>query len=109
MRLLLMRYNDRATTKIYIRSLHDALPISGGVPGAVRVGRAGVAFGDDPGVQQRGLRLPAGEAEAGNVDEHQVVVGAAGDQPRRSEEHTSELQSRQYIACRLLLEKKKSH
>src|SRR3712207_7934105 len=29
--------------------------------------------------------------------------------PLRSEEHTSELQSRQYLACRLLLEKKKSH
>src|SRR3712207_8360227 len=27
--------------------------------------------------------------------------------PRRSEEHTSELQSRQYLVCRLLLEKKK--
>src|SRR3712207_5428996 len=30
-------------------------------------------------------------------------------QPSRSEEHTSELQSRQYIVCRLLLEKKKKH
>src|SRR3712207_8675870 len=29
--------------------------------------------------------------------------------PRRSEEHTSELQSRQYLVCRLLLEKKKRH
>src|SRR3712207_9007104 len=29
-------------------------------------------------------------------------------QPLRSEEHTSELQSRQYLVCRLLLEKKKS-
>src|SRR3712207_7482646 len=29
--------------------------------------------------------------------------------PRRSEEHTSELQSRQYLVCRLLLEKKKAH
>src|SRR3712207_7923559 len=29
-------------------------------------------------------------------------------QPRRSEEHTSELQSRQYLVCRLLLEKKKN-
>src|SRR3712207_7453032 len=28
---------------------------------------------------------------------------------KRSEEHTSELQSRQYLVCRLLLEKKKSH
>src|SRR3712207_7662334 len=29
--------------------------------------------------------------------------------PRRSEEHTSELQSRQYLVCRLLLEKKKKN
>src|SRR3712207_7093598 len=33
---------------------------------------------------------------------------AGGDQPDRSEEHTSELQSRQYLVCRLLLEKKKN-
>src|SRR3712207_7985827 len=32
----------------------------------------------------------------------------AGAQPRRSEEHTSELQSRQYLVCRLLLENIKS-
>src|SRR3712207_7370905 len=31
----------------------------------------------------------------------------AARRPRRSEEHTSELQSRQYLVCRLLLEKKK--
>src|SRR5258707_9350386 len=36
-------------------------------------------------------------------DEHRLDVGVA----RRSEEHTSELQSRQYLVCRLLLEKKK--
>src|SRR3712207_8079404 len=36
------------------------------------------------------------------------VVAALGDRPvPRSEEHTSELQSRQYLVCRLLLEKKK--
>src|SRR3712207_7941706 len=39
--------------------------------------------------------LPGAEAEL-----------AAGDRHRRSEEHTSELQSRQYLVCRLLLEKK---
>src|SRR3712207_7257879 len=33
-------------------------------------------------------------------------VGAAGRRAARSEEHTSELQSRQYLVCRLLLEKK---
>src|SRR3712207_7275448 len=46
-----------------------------------------------------------------------VVDGADGAQeldllvpdPLRSEEHTSELQSRQYLVCRLLLEKKKKH
>src|SRR3712207_7217527 len=32
-----------------------------------------------------------------------------GRRPRRSEEHTSELQSRQYLVCRLLLEKKKQN
>src|SRR5258707_3667519 len=41
------------------------------------------------------------------------VVGHPQDRPqgyprRRSEEHTSELQSRQYLVCRLLLEKKKN-
>src|SRR5258707_7149140 len=39
-------------------------------------------------------------------DEEQVLVDRAGDF-ERSEEHTSELQSRQYLVCRLLLEKKK--
>src|SRR3712207_7349810 len=49
---------------------------------------------------------------------HQHLVRDAGQQPDerrdhlagidRSEEHTSELQSRQYLVCRLLLEKKKS-
>src|SRR3712207_8858463 len=35
-------------------------------------------------------------------------LGGVADHPR-SEEHTSELQSRQYLVCRLLLEKKKKH
>src|SRR3712207_8953768 len=35
-------------------------------------------------------------------------ASAGSDAPPRSEEHTSELQSRQYLVCRLLLEKKKS-
>src|SRR3712207_9167548 len=36
-------------------------------------------------------------------------TGDADADPARSEEHTSELQSRQYLVCRLLLEKKKKH
>src|SRR3712207_8513953 len=38
----------------------------------------------------------------GQPSEHHVLLG-------RSEEHTSELQSRQYLVCRLLLEKKKNY
>src|SRR3712207_8720563 len=51
-------------------------------------------------------------ARAGGADERQLplvprlVDGA--ERPVRSEEHTSELQSRQYLVCRLLLEKKKT-
>src|SRR3712207_8974404 len=59
------------------------------------------------------VRVVAGFGEAGpergltrSVHGHEwmrVVAGGVG----RSEEHTSELQSRQYLVCRLLLEKKK--
>src|SRR5215203_7099595 len=43
------------------------------------------------------------------VDHHLPTVGEGDDEVGRSEEHTSELQSRQYLVCRLLLEKKKTH
>src|SRR3712207_7068691 len=46
----------------------------------------------------------SGSKKASDPCKLQVVKGAA---PDRSEEHTSELQSRQYLVCRLLLEKKK--
>src|SRR3712207_8240383 len=69
----------------------------------------------EPGVVDVAAGEPAEVAEA--VVHHEVRVpellqavrgpeaGRAGAQ--RSEEHTSELQSRQYLVCRLLLEKKK--
>src|SRR3712207_6994103 len=41
--------------------------------------------------------------------EHPDCVAAVWPENPRSEEHTSELQSRQYLVCRLLLEKKKNH
>src|SRR3712207_8902312 len=40
------------------------------------------------------------------IDEYRAALRLNPDAARRSEEHTSELQSRQYIVCRLLLEKK---
>src|SRR3712207_7843483 len=52
------------------------------------------ALDDDP---------PTATADPHAVDLHRPLLA----RPRRSEEHTSELQSRQYLVCRLLLEKKK--
>src|SRR3712207_8550777 len=50
-----------------------------------------------------------GEADAVAFDAHRDGVGVRGGRRHgRSEEHTSELQSRQYLVCRLLLEKKKN-
>src|SRR5438445_8206396 len=50
------------------------------------------------------LRLAVGQAQG-----RLLIVHMQGRLETRSEEHTSELQSRQYLVCRLLLEKKKSH
>src|SRR5206468_12530108 len=72
-------FNDTATTEIYTLSLHDALPIY----------RAQPRQGGVPGQPDRG-RLTRSVSSA-----------------HRSEEHTSELQSRSDLVCRLLLEKKK--
>src|SRR5215813_15601413 len=78
---VLFFFNDTATTEIYTLSLHDALPIS------YTCGAC-----EPP-------RLP-GDSSASQRTEplHRCL---------RSEEHTSELQSRPHLVCRLLLEKKK--
>src|ERR1041385_7695139 len=73
----LVFFNDTATTEIYTLSLHDALPISRTSASARRAG------GTCRAARTRCCRAP------------------------RSEEHTSELQSRLHLVCRLLLEKKK--
>src|SRR3712207_7641186 len=61
--------------------------------------------------QEEGVGVPAeldeGAGEVVQPDRGGGVVGAEGGLCR-SEEHTSELQSRQYLVCRLLLEKKKT-
>src|SRR3712207_7043731 len=88
--VLFFFFNDTATTEIYTLSLHDALPISGprrrAPPHAPVRGCAGRS--------RPRSRRPAGCRRSAPEG--------------RSEEHTSELQSRQYLVCRLLLEKKKS-
>src|SRR5258707_12596835 len=81
--LIFFFFNDTATTEIYTLSLHDALPIS----------------------FSRSLCRGEPAARTSLVDIERDAVPRLGGP--RSEEHTSELQSRQYLVCRLLLEKKK--
>src|SRR3712207_8813969 len=88
-------FNDTATTEIFTLSLHDALPISARLP--------------------RDRHPQVGDAEGraavrqGRAESRLSAPPVPRRHARRSEEHTSELQSRQYLVCRLLLEKKKSN
>src|SRR3712207_7679837 len=93
-------FNDTATTEIYTLSLHDALPISSLQPRRVMV--PGTVT---PGIG-RSRRRTGGRPAATEVRSRSPSVGWLSE---RSEEHTSELQSRQYLVCRLLLEKKKKN
>src|SRR6266511_4919675 len=76
-------FNDTATTEIYTLSLHDALPISA----------ASVAV----------------ECIVSRARSRSSSADVASWTSARSEEHTSELQSRENLVCRLLLEKKKKY
>src|SRR3989442_10276026 len=75
-------FNDTATTEIYTLSLHDALPIFSG-------------------------RVDSNEI-ASRLFRRRTVACSRQFRHSRSEEHTSELQSRPHLVCRLLLEKKKN-
>src|SRR3712207_6930687 len=100
---MLFFFNNTATTEIYPLSLHDALPISPRRQWSECVPMAGAL----PRVRDCRRRT------CNRVDRKRAAVRAGGMESRRSvrprsEEHTSELQSRQYLVCRLLLEKKTS-
>src|SRR3712207_6950725 len=86
-------FNDTATTEIYTLSLHDALPIC---TRHLRAGRRNAR-----------PRRPAAVGCLAAAARRSGAPAPATGRPPRSEEHTSELQSRQYLVCRLLLEKKK--
>src|SRR5690606_41429800 len=87
-------FSVTAPPERYPLSLHDALPISS--PPACR-GAGSSSW--RALLQEQRDRRPGADVDA-------VAVGH-GDRPVRSEEHTSELQSRENLVCRLLLEKKK--
>src|SRR3712207_8888624 len=83
-------FNDTATTEIYTLSLHDALPIFS----------MEIRAPEDSANHSTGSPRSSARSSAATTRAHS---GSA----TRSEEHTSELQSRQYLVCRLLLEKTK--
>src|SRR2546430_17688217 len=87
-------FNDTATTEIYTLSLHDALPIS------VRVCIITTLF-----------TLVSACAAVRPIKYYRIDIPAPAPAvaARRSEEHTSELQSQSNLVCRLLLEKKKTN
>src|SRR2546422_7237321 len=82
-------FNDTATTEIYTLSLHDALPI---------LRMRFLLFGSIGKMRTLKTSRPAYSSKAGSLSLRTMS---------RSEEHTSELQSRLHLVCRLLLEKKK--
>src|SRR5690606_41286355 len=94
-------FNVPATTEICTLSLHDALPIS--VP-RTRTIVYDVTDLDDPVVLTEYLGT-------NSASDHNLYVRGRymfeSNYVSRSEEHTSELQSRENLVCRLLLEKKK--
>src|SRR5947209_14288275 len=90
-------FNDTSTTEIYTLSLHDALPIYV----AVRNGAVSSKSRWRSSLQAAWESLKNNPYAGDGVPDYAVVT------TERSEEHTSELQSRQYLVCRLLLEKKK--
>src|SRR3712207_9129325 len=88
-------FNDTATTEIYTLSLHDALPICSNHPMSW--------YHEFDGGRAWYTNMGHTEATYAEPLFLRHLLGGL----RRSEEHTSELQSRQYLVCRLLLEKKK--
>src|SRR5690606_40142675 len=86
-------FNDTATTVIYTLSLHDALPIYLSMfLNPDREGHSIEWFGQMLGLEK--------------IDYRQRLIELGVLDKGRSEEHTSELQSRENLVCRLLLEKK---
>src|SRR5690606_40592340 len=95
----------------YTLSLHDALPIFAGAEQTVqqRHGSTSLAFADQFAflAARSRTRCPdQGSEAADRYPTQRRRGGPRSDRTRRSEEHTSELQSRENLVCRLLLEKK---
>src|SRR3712207_7019395 len=88
MKIVFFFFNDTATTEIYTLSLHDALPI----------------FHPSENASERSSA--SSSASVRTVERSTPALRRSVITDARSEEHTSELQSRPYLVCRLLLDNK---
>src|SRR2546422_5333687 len=106
MLIIFFFFNDTATTEIYTLSLHDALPISSGLPCFQIASRMIPKPTASSGFAQtvKAYLPPASRTRKASAT---ARTPSRSGRNRRSEEHTSELQSRLHLVCRLLLEKKK--
>src|SRR5204862_7050299 len=93
-------YIHTKTTVIYTLSLHDALPIS-------RTMTPAPSPSARPSRRRSNGRTTSDARARSRTNPATTKLERASTPPARSEEHTSELQSRRDIVCRLLLEKKK--
>src|SRR2546429_4943774 len=98
-RFLVFFFNDTATTEIYTLSLHDALPIYWNFAVPPYTGRAPCLSRTKMLVSRRAISWATSKRFI-------LTPEPVGHSMVRSEEHTSELQSRLHLVCRLLLEKK---
>src|SRR2546430_3803305 len=98
--MLFFFFNDTATTEIYTLSLHDALPISNS---------SGEISSSSSRICASSSRSRSAESSFDSASAAATILSRTNRRlpMRRSEEHTSELQSQSNLVCRLLLEKKK--
>src|SRR5206468_11536027 len=96
-------FKTTTPTAIYTLSLHDALPIYPN-PGIWIRRCAAVGIVASSSLESSALILSIAQMRFPTI-----VTGDKRACRRRSEEHTSELQSRSDLVCRLLLEKKKNN
>src|SRR5690606_41551037 len=101
-------FNQSATTSIYTLSLHDALPIYGSVEFYkvfTPFSKVWLSKFDPAKVEEYAPMHWKNLLQTSTL--HLPTLHEIGFEQSRSEEHTSELQSRENLVCRLLLEKKK--
>src|SRR5690606_41826774 len=102
---IIFHYNETATTQIYTLSLHDALPILARFSRSAPTPSSAVASMVSHSMVSSLVRIDPIRFQSpsnGYSSPHLIAYSRT-----RSEEHTSELQSRENLVCRLLLEKKK--